>query len=173
MDSFENRTFGEDDIDKIYTEFRRISEDTGAYYMAYVSEDLNLNIRCGFTSNPDWQKRFIGDNLIEDCHLWKEVTKEFIHLKKKSVILPWDTVRPETKKQKSILWERTDHEIGINGISFCATYNNIREYIAFAPGLNHQKFLLHLAKNMKSVRQAILIFRQISKKMSFTALNIN
>ncbi len=165
MDDFQSYIFKEEDIIKIYPFFRKISEDTGAVYMGYVSENLDLRVRHGFATNPDWQKRFISDNLIENCHIRKEVTNEFIYLKKNSLILPWETIRPETKKQKNVLWERTDHEIGTNGISFCEKYNNIREYVAFAPGLNHKKFLYYLAKNINLVRQTIFAFRQITNNI--------
>lgn len=154
-------SINEDAQEKFFTIFRHLSKQIGCYYMAYVHEDLYLKRRASFATNPDWLKRYIGDQLINDCHLWLEVTKSFILTDKKHLILPWDSISPQNRKQKSILYERMDHEIGANGVSFCSENNGIVKYLAICPDLKNIKFQEHLSKNINAVRQATYQLRQL------------
>lgn len=159
-ESFNNIYFDDVAQEEIFNLFRQISEQTGASYMSYLYENFDKNLRYAFTTNPDWGKAYVENNRIDKCHMWLNVTQAFLSTNTKRYILLWDTIKPETEKQKSIYFDRTDHEIGVNGVSFCSKFDNSREILGLAPDLNTPKFQEYLSRNMDVVRNAICKLRE-------------
>jgi len=153
--------------EEIFSIFRVISEATGARYMSYLYENFDKKYRYAFTTNPDWQKVYVTEQRINNCHMWLNVTEAFLTTNKKSYILLWDSIKPETRKQRNIYFERTDHEIGINGISFCSSFGSSREIIGFSPDLKTPNFQYYVSKNIDLIRNAVY---QIRKKLSTSVL---
>ena len=170
-DEFRNIFFNEMDQEKIFRHFRKIAENTGAYYMSYLYEDFANQVRFAFTTNPDWSKTYVGDHLIDDCHMWLHVTKEFLSTDRNKYIFLWDTIKPETSKQRSIFFERTDHEVGVNGVSFCTKFNQTQEILGIAPDLKTPEFQRYISQNMNLIRSVIYDVRE--KIVSATIDNYN
>lgn len=147
-------------VEQFYRSLRKFHQTIGCTYLAYFVEDLGRNIRMGFASNPEWQREFVGDNLIEGCHLWNAVKNQFINSDKGALILPWDTVTPKTSLQKDIHLYRIEKDIGVNGISFCTRQGSIREYFALAPDLSHPSFVSRVSKHIGLVKEELGLFRK-------------
>ena len=139
----------------------------GCFYLGYFVENIEKNIRIGFTSNTDWQNEYIGNNLIENCHLWKTVINQFLAQEKNHLILPWETVSPSTKLEKDISLYRSEMHIGYNGVSFCSKNKNLREFFAIAPEKNTKNFITNVAKNHSLIRQHVDVFRKFTQYKIF------
>lgn len=162
-EDFTNIYFNDETQAEIFNIFRSISENTGANYMSYLYENFDKNVRYAFTTNPDWGKYYVGENKIDNCHMWLNVTRSFVSTDMKKYILLWDTLKPETRKQRNVYFDRTDHEIGTNGISFCSKFENSSEILGLAPDLKTPRFQSCVSKNINAVRSAV---SQIRKKLS-------
>lgn len=163
-----NVYFDDSSQEEIFSIFKVISEKTGARYMSYLYENFDKKYRYSFTTNPDWQKIYVSEQRINNCHMWLNVAEAFLSTKRKSYILLWDSIKPETIKQRNIYYERTDHEIGVNGISFCSSFGNSREIVGFSPDLKTPKFQYYISENMDLIRNSVY---QIRKKL-FTSVLI-
>ena len=117
-------------------------------------------MRVGFSSNPDWQNEYIGNSLIDDCHIWQTVVTQFIQSKKEHLILPWEVSSPSTSLHKDIMLYRQEKHIG-NGISICSQDESSREYFALCPMINDKNFLKHAIANMFTVKYNLMKFRKI------------
>lgn len=158
--SLKNIYFDDASQEEIFNVFSLISKTTGASYMSYLYENFNKKIRFAFTTNPDWGTQYVENNLIDNCHMWLNVTKAFLSTDVKKYILLWDTIKPETRKQKNIYFDRTDHEIGINGVSFCSRFNQSREILGLAPDLKTPKFQQYVSKEMDVIKNAVMQIRE-------------
>ena len=149
---------------RFYQSLRKASNQFGCRYVSYVYENTDNSMRIGFTSNPDWQREYIDNHMIDHCHLWNTVSRYFIETNRSSLILPWDTAKPNDKHQKDIILCRDEMDIGRNGISFCTQSEGKREFLAFAPDLREPNFAYHLMNNLESVRDIAGIFRAASQQ---------
>ena len=165
--------YSDDEIASFYLVLNELMKEFGCSYLGYVFEDLKIKKRVGFSSNPDWQSEFVGNHLIDSCHLWKTVVNQFVERKQSTFILPWDTVKPKTSLEKDILLFRGDHYIGENGISFCTQKNNSREYLAFAPEKNDPEFVKYVSKNINLIKCKVNIFRMATKSSLYMKENTN
>lgn len=147
-------------IELFYRSMRDLSYSVGCSYLGYFVEDLRHGRRMGFASNPDWQAEYVGARLIEDCHLWKTVTDQFIETGREFLIFPWECATPATAREKDIYLYRSENDIGSNGISFCTQRAGIREFFAIAPDAKCPNFLDHVSNNLSLIKHHIGIFRE-------------
>ena len=115
-----------------YSIFIKAAKSFGCNYIGYVYEDVLKGIRTGFITNPDWQKQYLGQGVIEKCHLWNAVKEHFINTNVQNYILRWEDIIAKNAYQKDIALYRQEMGIG-NGVSFCTRLGNVREYLAFFP----------------------------------------
>lgn len=159
---FVPKIFNDAQLEVFYSSHRDCAKSFGSYYMGYILEDLNEKTRIGFTTNPDMQSAYIGNHLIDNCHLWKEVTKYFSNSDGKNLILQWSMIKPKTSIQKDIILFREEHGIGQDGVSFCSNMGRFREYLYFAPEKNETRFLKHVSLNIGIIKKHGHKFRQLS-----------
>jgi hypothetical protein len=138
---------------------REMHHFIGCSYLGYFAEDLRHGRRLGFASNPDWQSEYVGAQLIEDCHLWKAVTNQFIETNREFLVFPWECVSPLTSREKDIHLYRAEKDIGTNGISFCTQRDGIREFFALAPDSKCPNFVGHVTKNLPLIKRHLELFR--------------
>ncbi len=153
-------------IEQFYRSMRELSRQLGCTYLGYFVEDLKKRTRLGFASNPDWQREYVGERLIEQCHLWKNVNDQFIETKRDFLVFPWDSVGAKSSREKEICLYRTENGIGANGISFCSRGGSVREFFAIAPDTKNPSFLHYVSKNMDLIREQIQMFRQAAFAVS-------
>lgn len=159
---FKTFFFNDEELEVFYSHYRECAKIFGCYYMGYIYEDLNSKSRIGFTTNPDLQKQYIGNRLINHCHLWKEVINYFERSNAPNFILQWPMIKPTTSIQKDIILYREELGIGQDGISFCSNSKNAREYLYFAPEKNETRFLKHVSINLKLIKSIGHTFRNLS-----------
>lgn len=160
---FKTMYYTDEDRNKIYKIMRDVTKNTGCIYLSYVTENMETGYRMGFSSNTDWQNEYIGDHLIDHCHLWKSVLSQFIKQKRNFLILPWETTSPTNSIEKDILLYRQEKHIG-NGLSFCSQNKIFREYFAIAPETNSHNFLYHVSANINNIKQKINLLREETSK---------
>lgn len=165
---FENFYYQDEQCKKFYAIFRDLSKLFGCYYMGYIYEEMALRKRVGFTTNPDLQSVYIGNNLISICHLWNTVSNYFASTNAKYFILPWEIIKPSTNKQKEIILYREELHIGRNGISFCSRNYRFCEYLYFAPEIKDTGFINRVAANISLIRKKCSAFRQESLRNILT-----
>ncbi len=153
-------TYQDAQIQKFYNSMRDLAHSVGCSYLGYFVEDRRNGKRMGFASNPDWQSEYVGAGLIEDCHLWRTVTDQFIETGREFLIFPWECAAPITSKERDVHLYRSENDIGANGISFCCQRNGIREFFALAPDAKCPNFLEHIAKNLSLIETHIRVFRE-------------
>lgn len=161
--NFDTYYYNDQQIKIFYTLFRECSKFFGCYYMGYIFEDLLTKTRVGFNTNPDWQREYISNHLVDICHLWREVANYYTSTDKQHLILPWAMVKPETSKQKEIILYREEMGIGQNGISFCTKNNRLREYLYFAPEKKENCFLKYVSLNIPLIKKCCRQFRESSR----------
>lgn len=161
---FKTIYYPDQDRNNFYLALQDFMKQFGCYYLGYICENTEKKVRIGFSSNPDWQNEYVGNHLIDDCHLWKSVVNQFILLNRKFLILPWETVKPTTYREKDIALYRADLDIGNNGVSFCTQNRKIREYFALAPDINTPNFVEYVSKNVAIIKKHIGIFRTTTLK---------
>ena len=169
-DGFEHYFYSDDHKSTFYRALGDASKLFGCQYISYVYENPTENIRMGFSTNPDWQRQYIAESLIDDCHLWKSVLKFFVNTNRMAYVLPWETAVPETERQQEILCTRDQFDIGRNGVSFCTQSHEKREFLAFAPATCEKKFAKYLVANMDGVRKIASLFRAATDD-ALTGLN--
>ena len=152
-------TYTDSQVEIFYRSLREMHHFIGSSYLGYFAEDLRHGRRIGFASNSDWQSEYVGARLIEDCHLWKAVTNQFIETGREFLVFPWECVSPLTSREKDIQLYRSENDIGTNGISFCTQRDGIREFFALAPDSRCPKFLNHVSKHLPLIKQHIELFR--------------
>lgn len=162
--------YSDQHINIFYSLYRECSKTFGCFYMGYILEDWFTKTRVGFTTNPDWQREYIENSLLDVCHLWKAGQDFYENTDHQHLILPWMYVQPQTSQQKDIILFREEMGIGQNGISFCTKNSRWREYLFFAPDKNGKNFLKFININIPLVRKCCRKFRDISK---FQLSNIN
>lgn len=156
---FKTHYFNDSELETFYSHYRNCAKTFGCFYMGYIFEDLNKQSRIGFTTNPDWQSEYIGNHLVDNCHLWKEVSNYFSQENMPHFILQWQMVKPDTSLQKDIILYREELGIGQDGISFCSNNGNTREYLYFAPERNESRFIKHVNLNMDMIKRVGSDFR--------------
>jgi len=161
---FKVSDYTDSDNQMFYFLFKECSKLFGCHYMGYLYEDVNKQTRQAFTTHPDWYREYIKNSLISNCHLWKAVDDYFLKPDRKSFILPWGTFKAITSKQKDIVLYREEMDIGQNGISFCSRYNQVREFLFYAPEKNNLHFLKHISANMDLIKHCAQVFRRLSAK---------
>jgi hypothetical protein len=162
QNTFETYFYTEHEEDKYYSLYKELISAFGCGYLGYVYEDIKKGIRIGFTTNPDWQNEYIGQHLIDKCHLWNTVKKHFLNTDTNFFILPWAMAQPESHQQNDIMLYRKEKGIQPNGISFCTKTVEIREYIALSPLEKEPNFLKHISNNVELIKKQALGFRRIS-----------
>jgi hypothetical protein len=153
-------TYQDAHLQKFYNSLRDLNHFVGCSYLGYFVEDRRNGRRMGFASNPDWQSEYIGARLIEDCHLWRTVTDQFIETGREFLMFPWECAVPMTSKEKDVHLYRAENDIGANGISFCSQRDGIREFFALAPDAKCPKFLGHVTNNFSLIETHIRVFRE-------------
>ena len=161
---FKTLFYSDEDKENFYLAMQDFTKQFGCFYLGYFVENLEKGIRIGFTSNPDWQDDYVGNHLIDQCHLWNNVVNQFILLDRNFLIFPWDTVKPEKEIEKDIMLYRSEKGIGNNGISFCSQNGILREYFAVAPENHVPNFRQYVSKNISLIHNHINIFRNATKK---------
>ncbi|HVV67418.1 MAG TPA: hypothetical protein VHE99_00025 [Gammaproteobacteria bacterium] len=160
--AFKTFFYNKADQEQFNSIFIECSKSFGCNYMGYIYEDLASESRLGFNTNAKWQQEFIGQQLINNCHLWNTVCGYFINSHTNQFILPWEYAKPKSSLEKEIALYRGEFGIGNNGISFCNRFSNSREFFFFAPGNDNKKFLQVILKNLSIIKQYLATFRKLS-----------
>lgn len=163
--NFNTTHFTDDQIASFYLNYRECAEKFGCFYMGYIFEDLNKQSRIGFTTNPDWQSQYIGNHLVDSCHLWNAVLNYFYQSDNPYFILQWKMIHPATPLQKDIILYREELGIGQDGISFCSKHNNTREFLYFAPEKSETKFMQYVNSNLDVIKSVGKNFRRAAKNI--------
>lgn len=156
---FKTLFFTDKDKSLFYLSMQELSKKLGCFYISYIFEDINNNIRVGFGSNPDWQTQYIKQNLMSDCHLFKCGIKKAKLLKKNFLIFHWETAFPKSSREKDIVLYRNEFGIGSNGISFFTLKNGRMESFALAPENNNSRFVKYVSQNIDLVRGQLDVYR--------------
>lgn len=162
---FKTTCFNDENIEKFYLHYRDCAKLFGCFYMGYIYENLNTKSRLGFTTNPEWQSEYIGNHLVDSCHLWNAVSNYFLQTDNKHFILQWKMIKPETSFQKDIVLYREEIGIGQDGISFCSNSGQSREFLYFAPEKNETAFMKYVSKNINIIKNIGKDFREASRKL--------
>jgi hypothetical protein len=156
---FKTILFNDSELELCYSAMKDFSKEFGCFYAAYLFEDKIAKIRLGFGSNPDWQAEFVKNKLMDDCHLCKQGINRAIDAKLSFLLFPWDSVSPQSSREKDVHLYRSDFGIGENGISFVTIKNNQMEALALAPENNNPKFIKFVSQNIQLIKSHLHLFR--------------
>ena len=160
--SMKTLLYNENDQLDFFNSYKKMSEHFGCYYMGYILEDTNKDLRSGFTTNMDWGKEYLN-NYIKHCHLYSHVQRFFsLDSKSNTLILPWHTISTTTSIQEEAFLRKEELLISRDGISFCYKAGSLREYYYFAPQINERRFLEHVSSSLNIIKEEIKIFRKHS-----------
>lgn len=122
--------------------FNKIQKILGCTYIFYIYEDSIRNRKIVYSSDWKWQNLLIGENLINDCPVFKAATNGF-STGKSLILLPWNEIHCQTSKEKDITLLRTEYNIA-NGIGFCCKSAYHREGIGFGADAKDYNFYQRL-----------------------------
>lgn len=149
---------------KFYGKHNELMNKLGCYYLSYYVIDYKNKTRISFNSNADWEKEYLNQNLIDECHIHKYIKQNFSYSKKNHLILPWELVKPDLSIEKEICLYRDEFYIG-QGISFCTKHNDVVEYIAICPDHKQKNFCSLVSKNIDIIQDNVRIFRENTKAL--------
>lgn len=161
---FTTQFYNDRDMECFYLSLGRLMTNFGCSYLGYVVEDTCAGARIAFTSDPDWQDEYVGNHLIDHCHLWRACINNFEYTNRRYFILPWDTVKPYDSVSKDIYLYRKERNIGNKGVSFCQRTPRYREFLAISPGDDDGMFIHSITSNINFIRNELLTFRNRTYK---------
>ena len=139
--------------------FEEMKSTLNCEYLLYsvISKD-----DCGqfYTTNEDWQRTYINENLIKDCVL-VNFGAEYMNNHHKPIILPWHSLHPRNKAEKRVLDARNSYQIG-NGISLGQEFSGFKEFLGITGHLNDTNFVHNAILNIDLIRMYLKSFRSIA-----------
>ena len=151
-------------------QYLMLSEKFGCTYLSYYVESKDKQYRLNYNSSASWQKIFIQEGLIDHCPLVA------IGRRRSSVILPWDSVISENKKQKEVCGIRSEHNID-HGLSFSTSYNfgevGFKEMCGLATDRSNPNFYIEIMQDPAFVYKLLGEVRDKALTYFFTTLQFD
>lgn len=116
---------------------KKLNSQYGASYMLFTVTNKLTRKKFSLSTNPQWQKSYIEDNIIDRCPLFQQ--SNMILSKQKFLILPWECVQNTSNEHKEVCGIRKEHGIG-SGVSLALDFDkDHRMYLGVAPDDKQEK----------------------------------
>lgn len=150
--------------EKFYKIYRDLQKHYGCTYLSFSYEFTEINEKYFFCTNPDWDRVYIENKLIENCPLVNEGRKLLTHNHNRDVIVPWTFMAPKNKKEKSVDDSRKDFQI-FHGLSLSIEDNDIRKYLGIATEEKNKNFIRYLLNDSNEFKLAVAKLRYFANAM--------
>lgn len=159
--------------------FLSLQSKIGTNYSCLYVDDEHNNLRLALSSNSQWQKVFVQEDLIQHCPLIAIRQKLVESGRNGNFLLRWDQVKPVTRSQHLVYSLREDFNIG-QGFSIGTTKLGFKIMTAICPEVSDMEFYPRLfnefevlAEYHKSIECAVIEASSYMKQDETNIINFD
>lgn len=142
-----------DEVNKsLADEFTKRKNEMGLKFFSQYYHDINQDIKYYVSSNPDWTKYYLKNNLIEHDHLYEEGVKLDNYLSKYgkktyNKLFYWHTIDMVRQEHKEVNDERLIYAKHDHGVGHLQKYNNLIIATVLSGDIKDKNFYRKLRPN--------------------------